>query len=81
MINWDNARFFLAVARTGTLRGAAAQLDVDQATVGRRIAALETGTGALERLARAIGGEAVVVLSRAELVEVAGSSRDQEARR
>ncbi len=41
MINWDNARFFLAVARTGTLRGAAAQLAVDQATVGRRIAALE----------------------------------------
>ncbi|WP_429363035.1 LysR family transcriptional regulator, partial [Paraburkholderia sp. GAS32] len=40
-MNWDNARFFLAVARTGTLRGAAAQLDVDQATVGRRIAALE----------------------------------------
>jgi DNA-binding transcriptional LysR family regulator len=41
MMNWDNARFFLAVARTGTLRGAAVQLNVDQATVGRRIAALE----------------------------------------
>ena len=40
-MNWDNARFFLALARTGTLRGAAAQLNVDQATVGRRIAALE----------------------------------------
>lgn len=40
-MNWDNTRFFLALARTGTLRGAAAQLNVDQATVGRRIAALE----------------------------------------
>lgn len=46
MTNWDNARFFLAVARTGTLRGAAAQLLVDQATVGRRIAALEDALAA-----------------------------------
>lgn len=45
-MNWDNARFFLAVARAGTLRGAAAQLDVDQATVGRRIAALEDALSA-----------------------------------
>ncbi|ANJ74500.1 LysR family transcriptional regulator [Ralstonia insidiosa] len=40
-MNWDNARIFLAVARTGTLRGAAQRLAVDQATVGRRVAALE----------------------------------------
>ena len=40
-VNWDNGRFFLAVARTCTLRGAAQRLGVDQATVGRRIAALE----------------------------------------
>lgn len=46
MTNWDNARFFLAVARTGTLRGAAARLGVDQATVGRRIAALEEALSA-----------------------------------
>lgn len=46
MIHWDNARFFLAVARTGTLRGAAARLSVDQATVGRRIAALEDALSA-----------------------------------
>lgn len=45
MLNWDNARYFLAVARAGTLRGAAVRLKVDQATVGRRIAALETALG------------------------------------
>ncbi|WP_118182424.1 LysR family transcriptional regulator [Paraburkholderia phosphatilytica] len=40
-MNWDNARFFLAIVRAGTLRGASSRLCVDQATVGRRLAALE----------------------------------------
>lgn len=44
-MNWDDARFFLALARCGTLRKAAGQLLVDQATVGRRIAALEETLG------------------------------------
>ncbi len=41
-MDWDNARTFLALYRSGTLRSAAAALEVDQATVGRRLAALET---------------------------------------
>ncbi|OKB67034.1 LysR family transcriptional regulator [Serratia marcescens] len=45
MMNWDDARFFLAVARCGTLRKAANALQVDQATVGRRITALESALG------------------------------------
>ncbi|PTT50140.1 LysR family transcriptional regulator, partial [Aeromonas sp. HMWF014] len=45
MINWDDARFFLALARQGTLRSAAGVLGVDQATVGRRITALEQNLG------------------------------------
>ncbi|MDQ9416574.1 LysR family transcriptional regulator, partial [Serratia marcescens] len=45
MINWDDARFFLAVARCGTLRKAASQLHVDQATVGRRLSAFEDALG------------------------------------
>ncbi|KVR66147.1 LysR family transcriptional regulator [Burkholderia cepacia] len=45
-MNWDDARVFLAVHRTGTLREAAAVLDVDQATVGRRLTALEKALGA-----------------------------------
>src|SRR4051794_14992517 len=40
-MNWDDARVFLAVCRESTLRGAARVLGVDQATVGRRVTALE----------------------------------------
>ena len=40
-MDWDNARVFLAICRQGTLRAAAAELQVDQATVWRRLAALE----------------------------------------
>jgi len=45
-MDWDNARIFLAIYRKGTLRSAAAMLDIDQATVGRRLNALETSLGA-----------------------------------
>ncbi len=40
-MNWDDYRFFLAVARTGKLSLAGQQLGVDHATVGRRVKALE----------------------------------------
>ncbi len=40
-MDWDNARVFLAIYRRGTLRGAASELQIDQATAGRRLAALE----------------------------------------
>lgn len=46
MINWDDARFFLALARRGSLRQAGLELGVDQATVGRRITLLEQQLGA-----------------------------------
>ncbi|CDZ30704.1 LysR family transcriptional regulator [Neorhizobium galegae] len=41
MADWENLRHFLAVARSGTLSGAARALKVDHATVSRRLAALE----------------------------------------
>ena len=44
-MDWDDARVFLAIRRAGTLRGAAALLQVDQATAGRRLAALEVALG------------------------------------
>lgn len=41
MSDWDNYRFFLAVAREGTLSGAARVLQVNHATVLRRLRTLE----------------------------------------
>jgi len=39
--NWDDLRYFLAVARTGTLSAAARQLGTEHTTVARHIQALE----------------------------------------
>ncbi len=44
-MNWDDARAFLALGRELTLRKAGLALGVDQATVGRRIAAMEADLG------------------------------------
>lgn len=54
MMNWENLRFFVAIARSGTLSGAAKALDVDQATVSRRLMSLEAELGLklIERLPR-----------------------------
>ena len=40
-MNWDDARLFLAVARTGQLLAASRRLGVNHATLSRRISALE----------------------------------------
>lgn len=45
-IDWDALPVFLAVARAGSLRGAARALGVNHATVTRRLKALEAGLGA-----------------------------------
>ena len=46
MIEWDDVRYFLAVARNGSVRAAAERLGVNHSTVLRRIAHLETRLGA-----------------------------------
>src|SRR3954454_6334727 len=46
MIDWDDVRYFLAVARGGSVRAAAGRLAVNHATVLRRIAQLEERLGA-----------------------------------
>src|SRR5947209_16412772 len=52
MIDWDDVRYFLAVARGGSVRAAAGRLGVNHATVLRRIAQLEErlGTRMFEKL-------------------------------
>jgi len=46
MLDWDDLRYFLAVARQGSLSAAAHTLGVTQPTVGRRIAGLQRRLGA-----------------------------------
>ena len=46
MIDWDDVRYFLAVARAGSVRAAAERLGVNHSTVLRRIAQLEERLGA-----------------------------------
>ncbi len=43
--DWDDLRYFLAVAKTGSLSGAARRLGVNHSTVFRRIGAFETQLG------------------------------------
>ncbi len=40
-MDWNDVRFFLALARTGSVRAAGASLRVSHSTVGRRVEALE----------------------------------------
>jgi DNA-binding transcriptional LysR family regulator len=46
MFAWDDARYFLALHRAGSLSAAARELKINQSTVGRRLAALEASIGA-----------------------------------
>ena len=43
--SWDDHRFFLAIARAGSLTAAAKSLSVSQPTVSRRLEAMEKGLG------------------------------------
>jgi DNA-binding transcriptional LysR family regulator len=45
-MDWSDLQLFVAVVRSGTVRGAARELRLDPSTVSRRVAALESGIGA-----------------------------------
>jgi DNA-binding transcriptional LysR family regulator len=73
MLIWDDIRYFLAVARAGTLSGAARRLGVEHSTVARRIGQLEEAINAklFHRLARgwALTAEGAELLHKARSVE------------
>lgn len=72
-MDWDNLRFFLAIARAGSLSGAAKLLGTSQPTVGRRIQHLEQAIG-LKLFQRSSDGyyltdEGLLMLGYAERIE------------
>lgn len=73
MLDWDDFRVFLAIARAGTLSAAARQLDVDQSTISRRLVSLErvAGTRLFDRTPEGYGltAAAQAVLSDVEAIE------------
>jgi DNA-binding transcriptional LysR family regulator len=91
MIDWDDVRYFLAVARGGSVRAAAERLGVNHSTVLRRIAQLEEHLGALmfEKLpsgySLSAAGEEVLELAEqmeasSHQLETRVFGRDQSAR-
>ena len=44
-LNWDDLKIFLAVARTGTLRGGADSIQANHTTLTRRLTLMEEGIG------------------------------------
>src|SRR6201993_1069015 len=91
MIDWDDIRYFLAVARGGSVRAAAERLGVNHSTVLRRIAQLEERLGAhmVKKLPSGYrlteGGEEVLELAdqmeaSSQLLETRVFGRDQSVR-
>jgi DNA-binding transcriptional LysR family regulator len=86
-MDWDNLKFFLALAETGSLSGAAKQHRVDHSTVARRVEALESELGVrlVERLTRSYRitaeGERVCEQARkvkAGIAEIVRLARDSD---
>ncbi|MBP0485102.1 LysR family transcriptional regulator [Sagittula salina] len=81
-MNWDDLRYFLAVAREGQMLGAARRLGVSQALLSRHLGALEEAVGArlLDRTTRGstLTEDGAALFATAERVEtemLAGLSR------
>jgi DNA-binding transcriptional LysR family regulator len=72
-LQWEDVRYFLAVAQAGSLSAAARRLDVEHSTVGRRVDALEQALGLrlFDRLPRGwqLTGEGEELLAQARRME------------
>lgn len=89
MFNWNDLRFFLAVARSGSTLAASRRMKVSQATVSRRLTEFEEALG-IQLFVRSASGYALAprgeaLLPLAEAVELAverfGHALDAETRR
>ncbi|MEO1968589.1 MAG: LysR family transcriptional regulator [Sphingomonadaceae bacterium] len=80
-MNWSDLRYFVALARHGTLSGAAREVRAEHTTVARRIASLEQslGTRLFEREAKGfvltVEGERIVDHARRIEAEIFGIQR------
>jgi DNA-binding transcriptional LysR family regulator len=77
-LDWEDLRFFLALARGGTLSATARELRVNHATVARRVASLEALLGCVLFERRAVGyvltAEGKAVLDEARTMDEAALS-------
>ena len=85
-MNWDDLRYFLAVAREGQMLGAASRLGVSQARLSRHIAALEDAVGArlFDRTTRGstltLDGEALFATAERIEAEVLSGTANMQGR-
>jgi DNA-binding transcriptional LysR family regulator len=74
--NWDDARIFLAIARAGTLSGAADKMNMGIATVSRRLDRLEQALNvplfSRHQSGYRLTDDGEALLARAEALEYAG---------
>lgn len=77
MLDWNDLRYFLAVARSGSTLAASRSLKVAQATVSRRITALEDALG-MSLFIRSPSGYALSVRGQAVLAEAEQVERSIE---
>lgn len=82
-LNWDDTRLFLALARHGTLSGAARELGIGLATISRRVERMEHALGLPLFLRHQTGydltDQGAALLPRAEAVEQALQDMRQAA--
>lgn len=75
-LNWDDARVFLAIARSGTLSGASKALGIGLATTSRRIERLEQALGlslfTRDQIGYRLTDEGMMLIAQAEALEQAG---------
>lgn len=83
MLDWDDIRLFLELAREGSLSAAARRLKVDHSTVARRVTALEKALGLrlFDRLARGyvLTEEGETLLGTAERMEAEAIALQRQA--